>query len=335
MAIISRTPVRISFGGGGTDLASYYEKYDGVVVSAAINKYFYTILELRDDDRIQLISSDLQLNQTVKDFYDLKFGEGFDIPTAVIKHFNIQRGMNLFLASEVPPGTGLGSSGALAVNTVNILNHLERKEMGKKEIAETAYSIGFNDLKLPIGKQDEYASAFGGVNFIRFEKDNVKVEPLKLSNETRKRMEEDILLFFTGRTRESSQILTVQNRLCREDDSRTIETLHILKKLGEEMKNAVEKGDLRHFGEIMHESWMKKKDLVKGITNENIDRAYNTALKHDAVGGKILGAGGGGYLLLYCERKHQENVRKALHDMEFRELNFKFDMKGTSILGEW
>lgn len=335
MAIISRTPVRISFGGGGTDLASYYEQHGGVVISTAVNKYFYTILELRDDDRIQLISSDLQLSQTVKDFYDLRFGEGFDIPTAVIKHFNIQRGMNLFLASEVPPGTGLGSSGALAVNTVSILNHLERRGMTKQEIAETAYSIGFNALKLPIGKQDEYASSFGGLNFIKFEKNNVKVEPLKLSHETGKRMEEDILLFFTGKSRQSSQILTVQNRLCKEDDPRTIEKLHVLKKLAVEMKNAVEKGDLRHFGELMHESWMNKKDLVKGITNENIDRAYNIALKHGAVGGKILGAGGGGYLLLYCERKHQENVRKALQEMGFRELDFKFDMKGTSILGEW
>ncbi|MCG2825784.1 MAG: hypothetical protein L6265_04230, partial [Thermoplasmatales archaeon] len=140
---------------------------------------------------------------------------------------------------------------------------------------------------------------------------------------------------FTGRTRESSQILTVQNRLCREDDRRTIETLHILKKLGEEMKNAVEKGNLRHFGELMHESWMKKKNLVNGITNENIDRAYNTALKHGAAGGKILGAGGGGYLLLYCEQGCQKNVRKALQDMGFKELGFKFDMKGTTILGEW
>jgi D-glycero-alpha-D-manno-heptose-7-phosphate kinase len=335
MAIISRTPVRISFGGGGTDLASYYEKYGGLVVSAAINKYFYTILELREDNRIQLISADLQLSQTVEDFYDLKFGEGFDIPTAVIKHFNIQRGMNLFLASEVPPGTGLGSSGALAVNTVNILNHLERKGMGKQEIAETAYSIGFNDLKLPIGKQDEYASAFGGINFIRFEKDNVEVEPLKLSNEIKKRMEDDILLFFTGKTRESSEILNVQNRLCREDDSRTIETLHVLKKLGGEMKIAVEKGDLRHFGELMHESWMKKKDLVKGITNETIDKVYNTALKYGATGGKILGAGGGGYLLFYCEQGYQKNVRNALHDKGFKELDLKFDMKGTTILGEW
>jgi D-glycero-alpha-D-manno-heptose-7-phosphate kinase len=207
--------------------------------------------------------------------------------------------------------------------------------MGKQEIAETAYSIGFNDLKLPIGKQDEYASAFGGINFIRFEKDNVEVEPLKLSNEIKKRMEDDILLFFTGKTRESSEILNVQNRLCREDDSRTIETLHVLKKLGGEMKIAVEKGDLRHFGELMHESWMKKKDLVKGITNESIDKVYNTALKYGATGGKILGAGGGGYLLFYCEQGYQKNVRNALHDKGFKELDLKFDMKGTTILGEW
>ena len=335
MAIISRTPVRISFGGGGTDLASYYEKYGGLVVSAAINKYFYTILELRDDDRIQLISSDLQLSQTVKDFYDLKFGEGFDIPTAVIKHFNIQRGMNLFLASEVPPGSGLGSSGALAVNTVNILNHLERKGMTTQEIAETAYFIGFNDLNLSIGKQDEYSSAFGGINFIEFEKNNVKVEPLKLSNETRKRIEEDILLFFTGMTRESSKILTLQNKSCKDDKKDVIESLHNIKKLGLEIKSEIEKGNLKHFGELLHQSWINKKKLAEGITNERIDKAYSLALKNGAVGGKLTGAGGGGYLMLYCELGKQKNVRKVLQDMGFKELDFKFDMKGTTILGEW
>jgi len=335
MAIISRTPVRISFGGGGTDLASYYEKYGGLVVSAAINKYFYTILELRDDDRIQLISSDLQLSQTVKDFYDLKFGEGFDIPTAVIKHFNIQRGMNLFLASEVPPGSGLGSSGALAVNTVNILNHLERKGMTRQEIAETAYFIGFNGLNLSIGKQDEYSSAFGGINFIKFEKNNVKVEPLKLSNETRKRIEEDILLFFTGMTRESSKILTLQNKSCKDDKKDVIESLHNIKKLGLEIKSEIEKGNLKHFGELLHQSWINKKKLAEGITNERIDKAYSLALKNGAVGGKLTGAGGGGYLMLYCELGKQKNVRKVLQDMGFKELDFKFDMKGTTILGEW
>ncbi len=335
MAIISRTPVRISFGGGGTDFVSYYEKYTGCVLSTAINKYFYTVLELRDDDRVQLISADLQMSYNVKDFYDLKFGEGFDIPTAVLKHFNIQRGMNLFLASEVPPGSGLGSSGALSVNIVNIINHLEGLKLSKQDIAETAYNIGFNELKLPIGKQDEYASAFGGLNFIKFERAKTVVEPLKISTETRKMLEEDILLFFTGKTRDSAKILISQKKACEENEPRTIELLAELKKLCFEMKSAIEKKDLKYFGKLLNESWLKKRTLVSGITTDVIDRAYEAAIKQGALGGKLTGAGGGGYLMLYCERKNQKDVSSAMKQFGFKQLDFKFDSKGAAILGEW
>ncbi|MDI6708752.1 MAG: hypothetical protein QME47_06695 [Candidatus Thermoplasmatota archaeon] len=335
MAIIARSPVRISFGGGGTDLPSYYQKYGGLVVSTTIDKYFYTVLELRDDDRIQLISADLQMNYNVKDFYELKFGEGFDIPTAVLKHFNIQRGINMFLASEVPPGSGLGSSGALAVNTVKVIDTLERLKMSKEEIAESAYKIAREELKLPIGKQDEYASAFGGLNFIKFEKEKTIVERLKVSEEIRKRLAEDLMLFFTGRTRDSTKILTMQDKACEEDEEKVIESLHELKKLGLEVKSAVEKGELRYFGELLDRSWQNKRKLVEGITTDIIDRAYEVALKNGALGGKLTGAGGGGYLMLYCERKNQNGLRKALVQFGFKELDFKFEDKGATTLGEW
>ncbi|MDI6887578.1 MAG: hypothetical protein QMC98_02925 [Candidatus Thermoplasmatota archaeon] len=335
MAIIARSPVRISFGGGGTDLPSYYQKYGGLVVSTTIDKYFYTVLELRDDDRIQLISADLQMSYNVKDFYELKFGEGFDIPTAVLKHFNIQRGINMFLASEVPPGSGLGSSGALAVNTVKVIDTLERLKMSKQEIAENAYKIAREELKLPVGKQDEYASAFGGLNFIKFEKEKTIVERLKVSEEIRKRLAEDLMLFFTGRTRDSAKILTRQDKACEEDEKKVIESLHELKKLGFEVKSAIEEGELRYFGELLDRSWQNKRKLVEGITTDIIDRAYEVALKNGALGGKLTGAGGGGYLMLYCERKNQNGLRKALAQFGFKELDFKFEDKGATTLGEW
>ncbi|MDO9537827.1 MAG: GHMP kinase [Thermoplasmata archaeon] len=333
MTLISRSPVRISFGGGGTDLASYYEKYGGVVVSAAINKYFYTILEIRLDDRIQLISSDLQVHQTVRDFYDLKLGKGLDIPVAVLKHFNVQRGLNLFMASEIPPGTGLGSSGAVTVNIINIINELEKLKLTKQEMAELAYKIEFHDLGMPIGKQDEYASAFGGINFIQFGKDgSVEVEPIKIPKEVKVRLESDVMLFFTGRTRESSMILKSQDNSTRDDKGEVIESLHAIKELAFKVKKAIESGDLIEFGGLLDEAWQSKKKLAAGITNPKIDRAYQLAKDNGAVGGKLTGAGGGGYMMLYCERSHQNAVTKALVNEGLSPLDFHFDKKGTSII---
>ncbi len=333
MTLISRSPVRISFGGGGTDLASYYEKYGGVVVSAAINKYFYTILEIRLDDRIQLISSDLQVHHTVKDFYDLKLGKGLDIPVAVLKHFNVQRGLNIFMASEIPPGTGLGSSGTVTVNIINIINELERLKLTKQEIAELAYDIGYNELKMPIGKQDEYAAAFGGVNFMQFNKDGtVEVEPLNIAREVRVRMEDDIMLFFTGRTRESSKILKSQDKSTRDDKGEVVESLHKIKEIAFEVKKALESGDLNEFGRLLDESWQFKKNLAKGISNPRIDKMYELAKKNGALGGKLTGAGGGGYFMVYCDKPHQKAVTKAMVKEGLSPLDFHFDKKGATII---
>jgi D-glycero-alpha-D-manno-heptose-7-phosphate kinase len=333
MTLISRSPVRISFGGGGTDLASYYEKYGGVVVSASINKYIYTILEMRLDDRIQIISSDLQLNQTVSDAYHLKYGEGLDIPVAVLKHFNVQRGLNIFMASEIPPGTGLGSSGAVTVNMINTINQLERLKLDKKEMAELAYKIEFHDLGMPIGKQDEYASAFGGINFIKFNKDGTtKVEPLKIPREVRLRLETDVMLFFTGRTRESSKILKSQDRSTKDQSGTVIDSLHAIKQVAFDVKKAIESGDLVEFGRLLDHSWQTKKNLALGITNPRIDKLMDIAKKNGALGGKLTGAGGGGYMMLFCEKANQKPLTKALVAEGLSPLDFHFDKKGASII---
>ena len=332
MTLVGRAPVRISFGGGGTDLASYYEKYGGVVVSAAIDKYFYTILELRQDNRIQIISSDLQINQTVEDTYELKLGKGLDIPVAVIRHMHIHRGMNMLMASEIPPGTGLGSSGAVTVNIINTINHLEHLKMTKREIAEMAYDIEYNILKLPIGKQDEYASAFGGLNFITFEKSGVTVEKLDVPKEIRMRMEDDIMLFFTGRTRESSKILKSQDRSTKDDKGEVVERLHEIKELAFEVKKAIEIGDLIELGNLLDLAWQKKKKLAKGISNPRIDKIYNSAKKKGAIGGKLTGAGGGGYMMLFCQKKYQPAVIKEMRKEGLQQLDFKFDHKGVKTM---
>jgi D-glycero-alpha-D-manno-heptose-7-phosphate kinase len=333
MTLISRSPVRISFGGGGTDLASYYEKYGGVVVSASINKYIYTILEMRLDDRIQIISSDLQLNQTVSDAYHLKYGEGLDIPVAVLKHFNVQRGLNIFMASEIPPGTGLGSSGAVTVNMINTINQLERLKLDKKEMAELAYKIEFHDLGMPIGKQDEYASAFGGINFITFNKNGTtEVEPIKIPREVRLRLETDVMRFFTGRTRESANILRSQDRSTKDQSGTVIDSLHAIKQVAFDVKKAIESGDLVEFGRLLDHSWQTKKNLAQGITNPRIDKLMDIAKKNGALGGKLTGAGGGGYMMLFCEKANQKPLTKALVAEGLSPLDFHFDKKGASII---
>ena len=332
MTLVGRAPVRISFGGGGTDLASYYEKYGGVVVSAAIDKYFYTILELRQDNRIQIISADLQLNHTVKDCYSLKYGEGLDIPVAVLKHLHVQRGLNLLMASEVPPGTGLGSSGAVTVNIINTINHLEHMKMSKQDLAEMAYDIEYNKLHLPIGKQDEYASAFGGLNFITFEKNETIVEPLHVPKEVRMRMEDDIMLFFTGRTRQSSKILKSQDSSTKDESGEVVERLHEIKDIAFKVKKAIEIGDLTEMGHLLDMSWQNKKKLAKGISNPRINKIYDLAKKNGAVGGKLTGAGGGGYMMLFCHKKYQPAVRKAMEKEGLSLLDFKFDHKGAKTM---
>jgi D-glycero-alpha-D-manno-heptose-7-phosphate kinase len=251
----------------------------------------------------------------------------------VLKHFNVQRGLNLFMASEIPPGTGLGSSGAVTVNIINIINELERLKLSKEEIAELAYSIEYNELSMPIGKQDEYAAAFGGVNFMQFNKDGtVDVEPLNIAREVRVRMEDDIMLFFTGRTRESSKILKSQDKSGREDSGKVVDALHRIKEIAFDVKKALEIGDLNEFGRLLDISWQSKKNLAKGISNPTIDKIYELAKKNGALGGKLTGAGGGGYFMVYCDRPHQKAVTRAMVKQGLSPLDYHFDKKGATII---
>jgi len=200
-------------------------------------------------------------------------------------------------------------------------------------MAELAYKIEFEELGLPIGKQDEYASAFGGINFMKFNADgSAEVEPLKIPREVRVRLESDIMLFFTGRTRESSKILKSQDRSTKDESGGVVESLHSIKKLAYEVKKAIESGDLVEFGKLLDTSWQAKKKLAAGISNPKIDKIYDLAKQNGALGGKLTGAGGGGYIMLYCEKAHQKAVTKALVAEGMSPLDFHFDKKGASII---
>jgi D-glycero-alpha-D-manno-heptose-7-phosphate kinase len=332
--LIVRSPVRISFGGGGTDLPSYFERFDGAVLSAAINKYFYTVLQKRTDGKIQIISADLRTMETWQNIARMEVrGNALEIPLAVLKEFGCEVSVNLFLASEIPPGTGLGSSASVCVNLTKLLATYHHLPLSKYDLAERAFHIARNVLGRPVGKQDEYASAFGGLNFISFYRDGkTQVEPLHLEPDLMRELQSSLLLFFTGESHHSWTILKEQEESTRKTDGGPVEHLHEIRKLAEPMKAALLTGELNQFALLLHEGWEMKKRLSSKISNRRIDEMYAAALQNGAVGGKITGAGGGGFLLLFCQPSNQQNVRNALSAMGLQEMGFEFDFHGAEVV---
>jgi len=332
--LIVRSPVRISFGGGGTDLPSYYERFDGGVLSAAINKYFYTILQKRTDGKIQIISADLRTMETWQDIARMEVcGNALEIPLAVLKEFGREVSVNLFLASEIPPGTGLGSSASVCVNLTKLLATYHHLSLSKYDLAERAFHIARNVLNRPVGKQDEYASAFGGLNFISFFRDGkTQVEPLHLEPELIRELQSCLMLCFTGESHHSWTILREQEESTRKIGGGSIEYLHEIRKLAEPMKAALLAGELNQFGLLLHQGWEIKKRLSSKMSNTHIDELYEAALRNGAVGGKITGAGGGGFLLLFCQPSHQQDVRNALAALGVKEMGFEFDFHGAEVV---
>jgi len=326
--------VRISFAGGGTDLPSYYERFGGAVLSSAINKYFYTVLEKRGDGKIQIISADLRTVETWQDIARMHIrGNELEIPLAVLKESACDVSVNLFLASEIPPGTGLGSSASVCVNLTKMLATYNHIALSKYELAERAFHIARNILGRPVGKQDEYASAFGGLNHISFHPDGTaSVERLGLEPELVRELQSSLMLFFTGASHHSWTILEEQERSTRESAGGAVDYLHQIRKLVEPMKTALLSGELRDFGSLLHEGWEIKKRLSAKITNASINEMYEAALRNGALGGKITGAGGGGFLLLFCPPQYHQKIRDALGSMGAREMGFDFDLQGAQVL---
>jgi D-glycero-alpha-D-manno-heptose-7-phosphate kinase len=251
---------------------------------------------------------------------------------AALDDFGLERGLSLFLASQVPPGTGLGSSSTVAVALVKALATLRGFALTPAQVAEWACRLELDKLRSPIGKQDQYAAAFGGLNELTFSMDGVAVEPLRLASDTRERLEGSLLLFFTGGSRSANRILSQQERACAEEQGDTVSALHAIKALAVEVKRSLERGNLRLFGELLAESWRKKKQLAPGVSNERIDELYELAQRNGAVGGKLAGAGGGGFLMLYCEDRHQQPVTEALEGAGLYRMDYRFDHSGAQVL---
>ena len=332
--LIVRSPVRISFAGGGTDLPAYYERFGGAVLSTSINKYFYTILQKRSDGNVQVISSDLRVAETWHDIerMDVK-GSKLEIPLSVMKEFGQNLSIDLFLASEILPGTGLGSSASVCVGVLKTLAQYLDVPLSKYQLAEKAFAIARHVLGKPVGKQDEYAAAFGGLNYITFASDgSADVEPLVMRPDHQSELQTNLMLFFTGAARSSWKILVEQENSTSKGVGSTLDSMHEIRNLAEQMRDTLTKGDLQKFGALLHSGWEAKKKVSRQISNPMIDEAYDLARQNGALGGKITGAGGGGFLLLYCEEKHQAAVRDAMSKLGIHEMAFEFDTHGARVV---
>jgi D-glycero-alpha-D-manno-heptose-7-phosphate kinase len=251
---------------------------------------------------------------------------------AIYEHFGLRLPLNIFIASEVPPGTGLGSSSATTVTLCQIFSTLSDQPLNKRQLAELAYTIETERLGAPIGKQDQYAAAYGGLNCIEFSADGVRVSPLSLPPGTQRTLEQRIMLFYTGATRQARAILAEQRDQTQQGTGRTIEALHQIKALGWQIKAALEHDHLDRFGELLDQGWQQKKQLASGVTNALIDEAYTAARQAGALGGKITGAGGGGYLMLYCHEELHDAVRASLEQRGLRQLRFAFEAEGSRVV---
>jgi D-glycero-alpha-D-manno-heptose-7-phosphate kinase len=336
--IIAQAPVRVSFGGGGTDLAAYYEPYGGLVVSAAIARYCYVLARPLPGDAIRITSLDYGLSETL-DPAALPAPAGkLALPRAALGAFRerglLGGGLELLLWAEVPPGTGLGSSSAMAVALALALSRLGgRGDLCPAEAAELACGLEIERMGMPIGRQDQYASAFGGLNTIYFSREGVRAAPLALPAGVADALGERLLLFATAQRRNSASILGQQQRDSA-DNPEVIAGLHRIKALALEMRAALQIGDLDGFGALLDRAWQLKRGLSGRISSGAIDRWYGLACEAGALGGKLTGAGGGGYLLFYCPPERQRALRDVLGREGLRELSFAFAGTGASVRAE-
>jgi D-glycero-alpha-D-manno-heptose-7-phosphate kinase len=323
--IIVRSPLRVTLGGGGTDLPSYYRANTGFLIAAAIDKYVYiTVHQTFVDDLIVKYS----MLERVKSIHDLKH----PIIREAFKLIGLgARGLEVASMADIPAGTGLGSSGSFTTALLKAL-YIHRKQLiHPRELAEQACDIEINRLGEPIGKQDQYIAAFGGVTCFQFNRDDsVDARPLNLDTENLYNLEDNLLLFFTGYSRNSSSILKDQDDKTRQGDARMLDNLNYVKELGSRSLKALETGRLMEFGELMHEHWTHKRGRSSGVSNATIDDWYDLAMRNGAVGGKLIGAGGGGFLMFYAEDKSR--LRHALTGAGLTEVRFRFDFEGTKAI---
>jgi D-glycero-alpha-D-manno-heptose-7-phosphate kinase len=330
MNVRSKAPLRVSFAGGGTDVPPYPQLYGGCVLNATIDSFAWGSLRPRTDGITRIASADLGIEVEFNAREEVCLDGKMDLAKAVIRRLDSlnQEGCDIFLHSEAPPGSGLGSSSALVVSLVGLVREYKKLPLGNYELADTAYVIEREDLKISGGHQDQYAAAFGGFNFIEFEKNQVIVNPLRIHRSTINELEHNLLLCFTGTTRHSDKVIDDQTSRLVANEKATLAGLRDQKALAVEMKNALLTSKLVHFGELLDSAWHAKKKMSDRISTPQIDELYEEARKKGAIGGKVTGAGGGGYVMFYCEWEKKHRVAEQLRKMGTLATEFAFDFKG-------
>jgi D-glycero-alpha-D-manno-heptose-7-phosphate kinase len=325
--IITRSPLRISLGGGGTDLPSYYEEHGGFLVAAAIDQHVYINVHRRFEEGFVLKYSKLEEVPTVDEIQHPIIREALKLVGVT------ERNLEIASMADIPAGTGLGSSGSFTTALLKALHTLRKNIVRPAELAAQACQIELEKLREPIGKQDQYIAAVGGITSFHFlPSGKVEVLPVELDEETLFNLQDNLLLFFTGYTRSASKILQEQNDRTKSLDKAMVENLHFVKELGVQSKDALESGNLREFARLMDVHWQRKKERSGGMSNPKINEWYDFAMANGALGGKLIGAGGGGFLMFYTEQATR--LRRALREQGLREVRFRFDFEGTKIVAQ-
>jgi D-glycero-alpha-D-manno-heptose-7-phosphate kinase len=324
--IVTRTPFRITLGGGGTDLPSFYREHGGFVLAVTINKYMFLNVNTPIlDDLIRVRYTKTEIVKRVDEV-------SHTLARAALEYFGIQSGIEINSIADIPAGTGLGSSSCYLVGLMNALHALTQSPIGPQQLAEEACQIELELLNKPIGKQDQYMAAFGGLTTLNIAKNGVvEVQPLALTADIVEELEGNLLLFYTGSVRDATAILCQQDDGAKRKDANVVGSLMEIKDIGIQIAAAISSGNLRRFGELMDCHWQAKKRLSNGVSNPAIDAWYELARRNGAIGGKISGAGGGGFLMLYCE-EGKARVREALRHAGLRELSFLFEFEGSKVV---
>ena len=325
--IITRSPLRISLGGGGTDLPSYYREHSGFLIAAAIDKYVYITLHQTFVPELIIKYSKLERVLTIDEVEH-------PIVREALRLIGVKASaLEITSMADIPAGTGLGSSGSFTTALLKAFHALKKNLVHPAELAEQACEIEIEKLGEPIGKQDQYIAAYGGITCFNFRPDGgVDAWPLKISEETLFNLEDNLLLFFTGYSRSASKILKEQDDKSKQADQAMIENLHFVKDLGKQSQAALEKDDLNEFARLMDVHWQRKKERSKSMSNQDINGWYDHAMANGALGGKVIGAGGGGFLMFYAEDKAR--LRHAMREKGLTEVRFRFDYEGTKIVNQ-
>jgi len=323
--IITRSPLRVSLGGGGTDLPSYFREHGGFLIAGAIDKYVYINIHSRFVDGFLLKYSQMEEANKIDEIRH-------PIIREALRLLDIRsRNLEITSMADIPAGTGLGSSGSFTTALLKGLHTYRKNLIHPHQLAEQACHIGLDILKEPIGKQDQYIASYGGLTCFEFAKDgSVVASPMAISEETLFNLEDNLLLFFTGYSRSASAILKEQDDKSRRADVAMTESLHFIKDLAFSTRHSLEKGDVSEFGRLMNVHWEHKKRRSAGMSNGKIDEWYQCALSNGASGGKLIGAGGGGFLMFYAEDKGR--LRHVMREQGLREVRFRFDFEGTRVV---